>query len=120
MSPQCPGQIALAPLVDNGGGSLFLAWIIAGLWAPLAEEVFFRGFLLTSLRTRLNTWPALLISSGIFALFHISPGLYVPTFLLGLAFGWVYLKTRSIWPAVFAHALHNSLAVVALFEIAPE
>ena len=40
----------------------------------------------------------------------------VPTFMLGLAFGWVYLKTRSIWPAIFAHTLHNTVVLITVWQ----
>ena len=103
-------------IFEIAGGSIALAWLLAGLWGPVAEEIFFRGFLLGGLRSRLSAWPAILISSGVFALFHISPGLYVPTFLMGVAVGWVYLKTRSIWPSIFVHALHNSLALLIVWH----
>ncbi len=104
------------PVLEIAGGSLLVAWLLVGLWGPAVEEIFFRGFLLGGLRGRIGYWPSLLVSSGIFALFHIEPGLYVPTFLLGLAFGWVYLKTRSIWPAIFAHTLHNTLVIIAVWQ----
>jgi membrane protease YdiL (CAAX protease family) len=102
--------------LEIAGGSLVLAWLLAGLWGPAVEEIFFRGFLLGGLRHRVGQWPALLISSGVFAVFHIEPGLYVPTFLLGAAFGWVYLKTRSIWPSIFIHTAHNTLALVLVWQ----
>lgn len=104
------------PVLEIAGGSLFVAWLLVGLWGPAVEEIFFRGFLLGGLRNKLGYWPALLVSSGIFSLFHIQPGLYVPTFLLGLAFGWVYLKTRSIWPAIFAHTVHNTIVIITVWQ----
>lgn len=104
------------PVLEIAGGSLLVAWLLVGLWGPAVEEIFFRGFLLGGLHRKFGFWPALLISSGIFSLFHVHLGLYVPTFLLGLAFGWVYLKTRSIWPSIFAHTLHNSLVIIAVWQ----
>lgn len=104
------------PVLEIAGGSLLVAWLLVGLWGPAVEEIFFRGFLLGGLNKRFGYWPALLFSSGIFALFHIHPGLYVPTFLLGVAFGWVYLKTRSIWPSIFAHTLHNTLVLIVVWQ----
>ncbi len=104
------------PVLEIAGGSLAVAWLLVGLWGPVVEEIFFRGFLLGGIRRHMGAFPALLVSSGIFALFHIEPGLYVPTFLLGLAFGWVYLKTGSIWPPIVAHTLHNTLAIVAVWQ----
>lgn len=102
--------------LEIAGGSVAVAWLLVGLWGPAVEEIFFRGFLLGGLRSRFGPWPAIVISSGVFAVFHILPGLYVPTFLLGVAFGWVYLKTRSIWPAIFAHTLHNTLVLVIVWQ----
>jgi membrane protease YdiL (CAAX protease family) len=101
---------------ELAGGSIVLAWLLVGLWGPVAEEIFFRGFLLGGLRGRIGRWPAILISSGVFSLFHIHPGLYVPTFLVGVALGWVYLRTRSIWPSILAHALHNTVALVGAWQ----
>ena len=83
-----------------------------GVVGPVAEEIFFRGFVLTGLLKRFGVRRALLLSSLLFGLFHIDPGAIVPTFALGLVLGWVYLKTGSIWPSIFAHALHNTLAVL--------
>ena len=99
-------------VLDLAGGSIFLAWLLVGALGPIAEEVFFRGFMLGGLRRRLGPWPAIVASSAVFAAFHIDPGALVPTFLLGLALGWVYLKSRSIWPSIFVHGLHNTLALV--------
>lgn len=104
------------PALEIAGGSIALALLLVALWGPVVEEIFFRGFLLGGLQARIGAWPAILFSSGVFALFHLLPGLYVPTFLLGVAFGWVYLKTRSIWPAIFAHSLHNTLALVVVWQ----
>jgi membrane protease YdiL (CAAX protease family) len=98
--------------LDEAGGSIVITLVLVGLLGPIAEEIFFRGFVLPGLIKRLGVWRALVISSLVFGLFHIDPGAIVPTFALGLALGWVYLKTGSIWPAIFAHGLHNTVAVL--------
>ena len=102
--------------LEIAGGGIGPALLLVGLLAPFAEEVFFRGFLLTALLGRMKPLAALLLSSLIFALFHLAPGLYIPTFVLGLALGWVYLKTHSIWPSIFLHAVHNSLVITATWQ----
>jgi len=61
---------------------------------------------------RFGVTQSLLLSSLLFGIFHFDPGAIVPTFILGLALGWVYLKTGALWPAIFAHGLHNSLAIM--------
>lgn len=98
--------------LNEAGGSIVITLILVGLLGPIAEEIFFRGFVLPGLIKRLGVGRALVISSLVFGLFHIDPGAIVPTFALGLALGWVYLKTGSIWPAIFAHGLHNTVAVL--------
>jgi membrane protease YdiL (CAAX protease family) len=98
--------------LDQAGGSIVITILLVGIAGPLAEEIFFRGFVLTGLLKRFGIGRSLLLSSLLFGLFHIDPGAIVPTFALGLVLGWVYLKTRSIWPAVFVHALHNTVAVL--------
>lgn len=98
--------------LDEAGGSMVITLILVGLLGPITEELFFRGFVLSGLIKQIGVGRSLVISSLVFGLFHIDPGAIVPTFVLGLALGWVYLKTGSIWPAIFAHGMHNTVAVL--------
>ncbi len=98
--------------LDEAGGSIVVTILLVGIAGPIAEEVFFRGFVLTGLLKRFGVRRALLFSSVLFGLFHLDPAAIVPTFALGLILGWVYLKTGSVWPAMFAHGLHNTVAVL--------
>ena len=100
------------PVLDIAGGSVFIAWVLSGLLVPFVEEVFFRGFVLRGILSKTGQWPAILLSSAVFAVFHIVPGLYVPTFLLGIAFAWVSLKTRSLWPTIVTHSVQNTLSLL--------
>jgi membrane protease YdiL (CAAX protease family) len=98
--------------LDRANGSIIATILLVGIIGPMAEEIFFRGFVLPGLVKKFGIIWALVISSVVFGLFHIDPGTIVPTFTLGLALGWVYIKTGSIWPAMFAHGLHNTVAVL--------
>ena len=98
--------------LDEAGDSIIVTIVLVGILGPIAEEIFFRGYVLPGLVKRFGIGWALLLSSVMFGMFHIDPGAIVPTFALGLALGWVYLKTGSIWPAMFAHGLHNTVAVL--------
>ena len=99
-------------VMDKAGGNLIATLILVGIVGPIAEEIFFRGFVLPGLMKRFGVTQSLLLSSLLFGIFHFDPGAIVPTFILGLALGWVYLKTGALWPAIFAHGLHNSLAIM--------
>ena len=94
-------------VMDKAGGNLIATLILVGIVGPIAEEIFFRGFVLPGLVKRFGVTQSLLLSSLLFGIFHFDPGAIVPTFILGLALGWVYLKTGALWPEIFAHGLHN-------------
>ena len=90
-----------------------LSVAIVGIWGPLTEEIFFRGFVLGGLRRRFGNRGALVLSAGLFALFHIDPTIYVPIFFFGIVLGWLYLHTGSVWPSVAVHVVHNTTILLA-------
>jgi CAAX protease family protein len=101
----------------GGFGTIAAAVLIIGA-APLAEEVFFRGFVFGGLRRRLSFPAAALISAGIFGLFHYtgpgSLGVIPQLALLGFALCWVYEETGSIYPTIAIHAVNNAIAFTIL------
>lgn len=80
--------------------------------APLAEETVFRGTLLPLLGERLPMRWAVIWQAFFFSLIHADPVGFVPRFVLGLAFGILWLKTGSLWSSIFAHALNNGISSV--------
>ena len=95
-----------------------LTIITVAVLAPIGEEIVFRGFALPGLASRLGATFAILITSAVFALIHLGPGIGVGilpvTFILGLAFAFVYHKTKSLILAIATHALHNAITIIAL------
>jgi membrane protease YdiL (CAAX protease family) len=81
--------------------------VCTGLIAPIAEEFFFRGLLLTLVRSLFReSWPAILFSSAAFALVH--PAWSWPQiFFLGLCLGYVYERTGNLWMTIAMHATFN-------------
>ncbi len=88
--------------------------VVITLVGPLAEEVFFRGFLLATLVQSLGTFRGAALGSAIFALTHPIPAMMAPVFVSGLLLSWLYLKTRSLWPPFLAHAAQNLIAVAMI------
>ncbi|GBD10946.1 hypothetical protein HRbin23_00596 [bacterium HR23] len=97
-------------LREAEGVEAILAVGIVVVLAPLAEEVFFRGFLLTALSPRFRRGGALVLSSAFFALLHGQVGLMVPVFFAGLILGALFLQSGSLAVPFTAHALQNALA----------
>jgi membrane protease YdiL (CAAX protease family) len=95
----------------------FFATVLgAGLLAPVAEELFFRGFLYTALRQRLGIAAAVTISSLGFAVGHLDAlGVVAASFVMGIALALAYEYTRSLWVAIAIHAFNNSLATVLVY-----
>ncbi len=110
-----------------------LGWVFAVvlmvIFQPLGEELVFRGVLLPALRARLGPWPGYLLTSLLYALFHLifyatDPnsvlvwwyGLVYP-FVAGLIFGAVRLNTGSTRAAFIVHAAFGLFAVIKLVTL---
>lgn len=90
------------------------------LAAPFCEEYFFRGVLQPSLRRAgLGAVRSVIITAAVFSAFHLQPVKLLPLFELGLLFGLLRLRTRSLWPAIAAHAGNNTVTTLA-FLSSPE
>lgn len=89
--------------------------LIAGIiFAPLFEELVFRGFLFAGLRQKMKWGWAAVISSAIFGAGHLSIAAFIPTFTLGLLFTYLYQRSNSIWPGIIIHTLINSASLCLL------
>ena len=93
-------------------GPLAISLFALAFVAPLTEETLFRGLLLRSFERRYGWWPALVLSSALFAAFHLNVWQALAAFVAGLYLGWIYLKTQSLWPPMIAHGIFNGLPVV--------
>ncbi len=83
------------------------------IFAPLVEEVVFRGAVLRSLLQRMNSrWGAIALSAFLFALVHLNPAQMPHAFLIGLLLGWMYERTRSILPGIMVHWVNNTVVYV--------
>ncbi len=92
------------------------------IMAPLAEELFFRGFIFSGLIRPLGVTGAMVASGVLFGTFHVtgsdSIGLIVPFSVIGALFAWLYYRTGSIWPSIGAHFLFNLVSFVVLASVA--
>ncbi len=78
--------------------------------APVAEEAFFRGFLLPVFAQQWGFWVGAGFVSLLFGTAHLAPGLMIPAFVSGMLLAWLYRRTGSLWNCVLAHSAQNALA----------
>lgn len=95
--------------------ALFIFFFTAGIAAPFFEEFLFRGFLLPSLTRYLPVWGAIVLSSLLFALAHLSLSEILPLTVLGMVLGIVYTRSRNLLSSMFLHSLWNSGTLLSLF-----
>ena len=95
--------------------------ISAAVVAPITEELIFRGMVQTAiLQSGLlgGRWRAILITSALFTVMHLSlawqtlPGLFV----LSVGLGYVYERTGRIWAPILIHAIFNSFQLGLLLS----
>jgi membrane protease YdiL (CAAX protease family) len=115
LPPSPETQEGLVQLLMGGLPSILTICVIA----PVIEEMFFRGILLRGFLHNYPPWTAILLASLLFGLRHLDPGHAIVATVTGVVLGWLYYATRSLWPAVFAHALQNG-AVMLFVKLAPE
>jgi membrane protease YdiL (CAAX protease family) len=103
----------LADKATGAAGPLVFL-LMVGVLAPIAEEVFFRGFALRALERRIGTVGGLIASSAFFAATHGQPLQAPALFVAGMLFGWLVVRTGRLGPAIVAHMAFNITTVVAL------
>lgn len=88
-----------------------MLFVVAAVVAPVTEELLFRGWIYTSLRFSWGFWPALLISSVLFALAHYDKTHFyaLAVFPIGVVIG--LLRERAgIKASIMFHAINNLAA----------
>ena len=88
------------------------------LFAPIFEELAFRGLLFGMLRRRFTFLPAALLSASIFALAHGYSLLgFISVLWSGFLWAWIYDRTGSLIPGMVAHALNNLLVCLTVMAL---
>jgi uncharacterized protein len=112
-----PGQPDLVPLFGEGPLGLAVALVVASVIAPVSEEVLFRGFMYPGMRERWGVAMAVIVSSAVFSVFHLSLSTFIPIAVMGAVFALLYERTDSIWPPIALHALVNLFGVLSAYSM---
>lgn len=110
-----PGQPDLVPLFGEGPFGLLGAVVVACVIAPLAEEIFFRGFMYAGLRDGWGFVAGVAVSALVFSIFHMSLSTLLPIAVMGVVFALLYERSNSLWPCVALHAAVNLIGVLGAY-----
>jgi membrane protease YdiL (CAAX protease family) len=91
---------------------VFIASTVNGMF----EELFVAGYIITALRERRGVWMAINVSTVVRLLYHLYQGPVgvVTVVPMGLLYGYVYSRTRQLWPLMFAHVLIDIIGLSQL------
>ena len=92
---------------DLSGWGYVIAILSFGVIGPIHEELFFRGVVYNYLKKNYSIRASIIYSTVVFTLFHLHPGLYPSSFILGFFLVLVYHKWNNLSYSIILHMLIN-------------
>jgi membrane protease YdiL (CAAX protease family) len=113
-----PKQEVVKAIQHSGTAARVLGAVAVVVFAPVAEELLFRGLLLRGLLRRLGAGAAVLVGGITFAAVHLidpsSASLLAPLALVGVLSGILAVRTGDLSRSILLHAGFNLLSAVLL------
>jgi len=100
---------------------LLVNLIMIAILPAIGEELLFRGIFQKILYGLLkNGWLAIWISAFVFSAIHLQFYGFLPRFILGLVYGYLFLWSGSLFLPVLAHFINNAVPTIGAFLDASE
>jgi membrane protease YdiL (CAAX protease family) len=124
---ELPPHMELELLISHRNIYLrILVFFVAAVLAPILEELLFRGYFQTMLRSilaeigifqkihlmALKPWAAIILTSGLFAIVHFNRTHWPALFLLSMCLGYSYEKSGSLFRPIFIHMIFNTANLI--------
>jgi membrane protease YdiL (CAAX protease family) len=93
--------------------------VLIGAAAPIAEELFFRGYCQTRLSERWGPAVGVGVTSVLFGVFHMNLVQGLCAGVIGVYFGWSAERSGSVRPAMLAHMANNTFALALAMAAGP-
>jgi len=94
---------------------LFTTSFFAAIIGPVAEELFFRGFMYNALKKKLGIFIAVFFTAALFSLLHTNIAGFLPIFILGILLAYIYEKTGNLLCSISVHMFHNIIMLILTF-----
>jgi len=89
-----------------------LIFFVVAVFAPVVEEVIFRGIMVERFGAKYGYKSAVLLSSFLFGVLHMD---IIGAFVFGVVLSILYLRTRSLLLPFLIHAANNGAVVLLIF-----
>lgn len=96
------------------GSHIMSAIFTLSVVAPLTEELLFRGFFLQSYLNQRSKAQSIIISSLLFASFHLNPWQFTGAFVCGVIFSIWFVEFKSLLPCLIGHAIFNIFPIITI------
>lgn len=97
--------------------SLVVTLVCFALLPAIYEELIFRKLILQFLRNRFSDLAAILLTSLLFAVFHLNVLQGITTFVFGIFLAIVAIRTGSVILCIYSHFLNNSFFILCLRSV---
>lgn len=92
-----------------------LAFIMLAVFAPIVEEIIFRGWLYGKLRVKIPKWVAILVVSFLFGLIHLQWNVGITVFAMSVVNCLLREVTGTIYAGMLVHMLNNGIAFYLVY-----
>ena len=92
--------------------ALWQLLVLYSLAPAVLEEIAFRGIIFDRLRRVLGEREGWLVQAALFSVLHLSPVIFPTHFAMGLIFGWLRIRSRSLIPGMILHAAWNAANIL--------
>jgi len=101
---------------EGSSGALALNILIIAILPAFGEELIFRGVLQKILSDLFrNKHAAVWVTALFFSAVHLQFFGFLPRLILGLAFGYLYLWSGTLWLPIIAHFVNNAVPALGAF-----
>ena len=110
------GQIFDILMKHDSAGLLALNLLVIAILPALGEELIFRGVMQKILADVFRKkYLAVWITAFFFSFVHLQFYGFLPRLILGLAFGYLYLWSASLWLPIIAHFVNNAVPTLGAY-----
>jgi hypothetical protein len=103
-------------IVSKSIGVMIFNLLTIGLITAVAEELIFRGVFQQIFYNLFKSGPiAIWVTAFLFSAIHFQFYGFIPRFILGLAFGYLFFWSRNLWLPIIAHFVNNAFPVILVY-----